>query len=340
MLPPRLHRPHQPRQPPTATRNVRRPRTTAPPHRPAVPDDHRQRRRLPVPTRRTPAHIRPSDGTPDDDLPNPHLGTSPHHCGRGCTATPDHPRRHLPRNFLAAGPLPPTSPTSSTTTSKPTPATSCPTSVTSGRRPDHLDDAALRARPSPPAARITFVVFTKAPGDDDVTTWLWQMVRRLHPRDSPVEPRKPAPLRHFHVSSKDKHHTRRTPDPVRNHPRIRRAGGSRDHRRTTPRQGYVTGHVDGQASLLANMLALRFGTLNTPHATASLMPPRSRSRCGVPDSFRAQIPSTTSSAIDINGLACSPVIRSGEHATIAQDRQGPNAIHVRSESASETGPAV
>lgn len=35
-----------------------------------------------------------------------------------------------------------------------------------------LDDGALRARSLTPAARITFVAFTKAPDDSDVTAWL------------------------------------------------------------------------------------------------------------------------------------------------------------------------
>ena len=122
------------------------PELPAPPHRPAVPDDHRQRRRLPVPTSNTSAHPTQRWHS-DDDLPNPHLGNITAPLRPRMHRYPDHPRRHLSK-ALAAGPPPPTSPTSSTTTSKPTPATSCPTSVTWSTTPTTLDDAALRARPS------------------------------------------------------------------------------------------------------------------------------------------------------------------------------------------------
>ncbi len=124
-----------------------------------------------------------------------------------------------------------------------------------------LDDAALRARPLTPAARITFVVFTKAPGDDDVTTWLGKWFDDF-----------------IHVTALWNHESllkgiftyllKTSTTPAEHLIQFATTLGSdaQEAAVTTAEQlhakGYVTGHVDGQASLLANMLALKFGTLN------------------------------------------------------------------------------
>lgn len=124
-----------------------------------------------------------------------------------------------------------------------------------------LDDAALRARPLTPAARITFVLFTKAPGDDDATTWLDQWF------DDFI--RVTALWNHEHLLKGIFTYLLKISTTPEEH-LIQFAAtlgpDAQEAAVTTAEQlharGFIAGQTKGQALLLADMLAVKFGTLN------------------------------------------------------------------------------
>ncbi|WP_298808514.1 Rpn family recombination-promoting nuclease/putative transposase [uncultured Gordonia sp.] len=120
-----------------------------------------------------------------------------------------------------------------------------------------LDDAALRARPLTSAARITFVVFARAPGDDDVTTWLDQWF------DDFI--RLTALWNHERLLKGIFTYLLKTSTTPEEH-LIRFAGTlgptAQEAAVTTAEQLHDRGYATGQSSLLTNMLAVKFGALD------------------------------------------------------------------------------
>ena len=136
-----------------------------------------------------------------------------------------------------------------------------------------LDDAALRARPLTPAARITFVVITKAPGDDDVTTWLgqwfddfirltglWDHERLLKGIFTYLLRTGTTPVDHLirfgaTLGPAAEEAAMTTAEQIR-------AKGFIEGRVEGRVEGRAEGHAEGLASLLTSMLTRKFGTLD------------------------------------------------------------------------------
>ncbi len=144
-----------------------------------------------------------------------------------------------------------------------------------------VDDAALRARPLTPAARITFVVFTKAPGDDDATRWLgqwfddlihltglWDHERLLTGIFTYLLRTTTTPVEHLvrfagTLGSDAQEAAMTTAEQLRAKGYIEgRAEGRTDGRAEGRLEGRTEGRAEGQALLLTSMLTRKFGPLD------------------------------------------------------------------------------
>ena len=140
-----------------------------------------------------------------------------------------------------------------------------------------IDDVALRARPLTPAARITFVVFTKAPGDADVTTWLgqwfddfihltglWNHERLLNAIFTYLLKTSTTPAEHLIRFAGTLGPTAQEAA-VTTAEQLHAKGfieGRAEGREEGQAEGRAEGQALGQASLLTDMLAVKFGTLD------------------------------------------------------------------------------